>query len=379
MGEIMGIVMDTKPDSSLGELTRTRNLPAVQFGGRYRLIDFPLSNMVLSDVKNVGVVIHSKYSTLLDHVGAGMAWGLDRKTEGLKILPTASPGLYNSDMRFDLKDLSVNAEALKKARQNYVLLTGTALLYRLDYRKMLAAHISKGADFTVLYKDEEYDEEYARNPERVQHLEFFGLGSDGRVLSTTLKPKAGRNFLSLETIIVSKDLLQDCMNLAMASGGQKDLGDIVSENIRSLRVYGFPFTGYVAKVNSIINYYESNMAIKNEEVRSSLFYENGPVYTRSIDRPPSKYFGSADASDSLISSGCAIHGKVEGSVLSRNCYVGEGSTVKNCVLLRRCRIEGNVHIENAILDSEVVLSSGITLRIDSSGGRPLVVGKESRL
>lgn len=379
MNEIIGIIMDTKPDSSLGELSRTRNLPAVQFGGRYRLIDFPLSNMVLSGIKHVGIVIYSKYSTLLEHLGAGMSWGLDRKTEGLKILPTASPALYNSELRFDLKDLSVNADFLRKAKQEYVLLTGSAILHRMDYRRMLDAHIEKDADFTMLYKQEQYDEGTISNPERMQYLEFIGLGPNGRVVSTGNKPRAGSNNLWLETVLVSKDMLIDCMNLAIASGGQKDLFDIINDNIRTLRVFGINHDGYIAKINSLPNYYDSNMDLKKEEARNALFYDNGPVYTRSVDRPPTKYFETADVRDSLISTGCFIHGKVEGSVLSRNTYVGEGSVVKNCVLLRRCRIEGNVHIENAILDSEVVISSGITLKIDSSGGKPLVIGKESRL
>lgn len=379
MNDILGIIMDTKPDLSLGELTRTRNLPSVQFGGRYRLIDFPLSNMVLSGIKHVGVVIYNKYSTLLEHLGSGMAWGLDRKTDGLKILPTASPALYNSEMRFDLKDLSMNLDMIKKARQNYVLLTGCGLLYRIDYKQLLDAQVDKGADITILYKDEECDERYISNPERYQYLEYMNIGRDGRLLGTGLKPKVGDNHLSMETVILKKDLLIDCINLAMASGGQKDLCDIVTENIRSLRVYGHPFKGYAAKVNTILNYYDSNMELKEDWVRNALFYENGPVFTRSIDRPPTKYYDTAVVKDSIISSGCHLHGNVEGSILSRNTFIGEGSVVKNCVLLRRCRIEGNVHIENSILDSEVIISSGITLKIDSSGGRPLVVGKESRL
>ncbi len=379
MNDILGIIMDTKPDSSLGELTRTRNLPSVQFGGRYRLIDFPLSNMVLSGIRHVGVVIYNKYSTLLEHLGSGMAWGLDRKTDGLKILPTASPSLYNSELRFDLKDLHQNMDMLKKASQEYVLLTGVGILYRLDYRKLLEAHVARGADMTVLYKEEDCEEAFASNPERQQYLEYMSIGRDGRLLGTGLKPKSGLNSLSMETVILSKDLLIDCINLGMASGGQKDLCDIVTENIRSLRVYTYKFEGYAAKVNTLQNYYESNMALKEEHVREDLFYTNGPVFTRSIDRPPTKYYDSAAVRDSIISSGCHLHGKVEGSVLSRNTFIGEGSVVRNCILLRRCRIEGNVHIENAILDSEVVISSGITLKIDSAGGRPLVIGKESRL
>lgn len=379
MNDILGIIMDTKPDSSLGELTRTRNLPSVQFGGRYRLIDFPLSNMVHTGIKNVGVVIYNKYSTLLEHLGSGMPWGLDRKTDGLKILPTASPALYNSEMRFDMKDLSLNLDMIKKARQNYVLLTGCGILYRMDYGELLEAHVKKGADMTILYKEVNLDETFATNPERHQYLEFMSLSRDSRLSGTGLKAKAGDNIMSLETVILGKDLLIDCINLAMASGGQKDLCDIVTENIRSLRVYGYRFDGYCAKVNTVLNYYDSNMELKNDAVRNALFYENGPVYTRSVDRPPTKYFATAVVKDSIISSGCNLHGNVEGSILSRNTYIGEGSVVRNCILMRRCRIEGNVHIENSILDSEVVISSGITLKIDSSGGRPLVIGKESRL
>jgi len=379
LNEIMGMMMDTKPDVSLGELARTRNLPAVQFGGRYRLIDFPLSNMVLSGIKHVGVVIYSKYSTLLEHLGAGMPWGLDRKTDGLKLLPTASPGLYNSEMGFDLKDLSVNADMLKKARQQYILLSGSGLLYRFDYRRMLESHLGRGADFTVLYKQEDYEDEYLADPDRTQYLSYLSVGPDGRISSVVARPRSGRNNLFLEAVLVSKDLLIECMNLAMASGGSKDLMDIIGDNIRSLRVFGYKFEGYVAKLNSIVNYFDCNMDLKSESVRDALFYEDGPVFTRSIDRPPTKYYATAEVKDSLVSTGCFIHGRVEGSVLSRNVYVGKDSFVKNCILLRRCRIEGNVHIENAILDSEVVISSGITLKIDSSGGRPIVVGKESRL
>ena len=149
----MGIITTTKSEDILKELTQHRCMSSVPFGGRYRMIDFTLSNMVNSGIHNIGVITSHKYRSLMDHLGAGKEWGLDRKSEGLMILPSASPSIFKKNIRFDLKDLYENYEYLEKSRQKYLLLTGNNMICNINYKDALQFHLKNNAQVTVFYKE----------------------------------------------------------------------------------------------------------------------------------------------------------------------------------------------------------------------------------
>jgi len=369
MHSLMGIITNTKSAEILKELTLHRCMPAVPFGGRYRLIDFPLSNMVNSGVRNVGVVINHKYRSLMDHLGSGKDWGLDRKAEGLYWLPAASPGIIQKTTRFDLGDLYHNSDYLQKCHQQHIVISGSNMVCNVNFKKALQFHKDSKCDITIFYKDE-----------KIKHrdydsLTFLELDSNGRLLEVAQSPE--RNGLSkifIEMMILDRGLLLNIIRVAKASGNW-DLIDIIKENLDELRVYGYAHIGYLGKISSVASYYQHNLDLLRQEVWRELFLNNGAVYTKDNDGPPVKYGEKAQISNALVATGCNIQGLLYNSVVFRSVTAGAGSSVKNSIIMQKCVIEQDVVLENVILDTEVTIRRGIVLIGDES--HPIVIAKNT--
>jgi len=366
---MMGIITTTKSEDILKELTQHRCMSSVPFGGRYRMIDFTLSNMVNSGIHNIGVITSHKYRSLMDHLGAGKEWGLDRKSEGLMILPSASPSIFKKNIRFDLKDLYENYEYLEKSRQKYLLLTGNNMICNINYKDALQFHLKNNAQVTVFYKEEICHEK------TINELGFWDVEADGRVTGFHLTPSVGeKNKVSLEMIIMERELLMDMIQVAHAMGNW-DLADILAANLNDLRIYAYQFKGYLAKINSVESYYKCNMELLDPDVWYELFFKNGPIYTKIKDGPPTKYADDAKTAKVLVGTGCKIMGNVENSILFRGVTIGRGASVKNSIIMQKTETEENVVLENVILDKEVRIRKGTILK----GGQdsPIVIAKKS--
>lgn len=369
MSTMMGIITNTKSEDILGELTQHRSMSAVPFGCRYRLIDFPLSNMVNSGIKNIAVVMSNKSRALLDHLNSGKEWSLDRKSEGLFLLPSASPRLFQKKTKFDLKDLWENFDFLQRSRQKYVVLSGNNVILNANYQKGLQYHKEMGADVTLHYK-----EEGAHNLSPGS-FNYFEVKENGRVTSIHSCPsKAENNKVSLETIILERSLLMEIVKLA-ADTGNWDLGDVLVDNINELKVFGYPFKGYAGKINSLASYFRHSMELLQPQVQQELFFANGPIYTKTKDGPPVKYTETAETANVLVGSGCYIEGKVENSLLFRGVAVGRGSLIRKSIIMQNCTIEENVVLENVILDKDVFVRKGTVLKGEE--GKPVVIGKRT--
>lgn len=369
MQTMMGIITNTKSEELLQEITRHRSMPAVPFGSRYRLIDFVLSNMVNSGIRNVAVITSHNYRALLDHLGSGKEWGLDRKSEGLIILPSASPSIFRKTLRFDLKDLYANFDSLEKSWQQYVVMSGNNMVCNIDYRKVLEFHRQKGAHLTVVYKEEDepvYD---------TSGFLFYEIKEDNRVSALLKHPnRTGNSNVSLEMLLLEKKFLQELIRLALASGNW-DLADLMANNLGEMKVYAYPFYGYLAKINSIDSYFKCSMSLLDPQVYQELFFSSGPIYTKTKDGPPTKYTAASRVKNTLVATGCRIDGTVENSILFRGVSVGNMALVKNSIIMQKSTIEDGVTLENVILDKEVVIRKGAVLK--GKEGHPLIIGKKS--
>ncbi len=353
------------------ELTRQRTMGSVMFGGRYRLIDFTLSNMANSGVDEVGVITKSNYQSLLDHLGSGREWDMARKNGGLHLLPPFShvtSGMY----RGRLEALYGISDFIKSSDADYVIMSDCDVATSLDYNAVYAAHVKSGADITAVYARANL------NLDSAAHSNVFGIDEDGRVNNVLINPQiSGECNVSLNTYIISKSLLMSIVMDGAANGIYSFAKSILQAKCGEYKIMGYKHEGYFSKVTSIKSYYDANMELLNTENRKLLFPENAPVYTKIRDNPPAKFAIGAKVSNSLIADGCIVEGTVENSILFRGARVGKGSVVKDSIIMQDTIIGKNCEINGVITDKIVKITD---LKIlTGSANYPIYIGKGAEI
>jgi glucose-1-phosphate adenylyltransferase len=365
MKRLMGVINLVNEPDELEELTYSRCVASVPFGSRYRLVDFALSNMVNSGIGNVAVFTQHKYRSLMDHLGSGKEWDLDRKRGGLFLLPAV---LHETTgmARGDLFQFYSHRDYFYRGREEYVVISRSHMVCNIDYNAVLDYHLEKNADVTVVYKKAD-EEEYAK-------FRRMAVKDDGLV--TVIEDQTGRlrtDNISLEMYVMSKELLLDMVESCLAQGYDHLVRDGIMKNIDRLSVYGYLHQGHTGIVNTIQSYYKHSMQLLNPKIWRELFFQKNLIYTKVKDEPPARYSENANARNSLIANGCVIEGKVENSILFRGVKIRKGAYVKNSIILQNCEIEENVIIENAILDKDVFISRGRVLTGDKQA--PFIASK----
>jgi len=364
----IGLINLNESEEFLREITRHRPVAAIPFGGRYRLIDFVLSNMVNSGIRNVGILIQNKFRSLKDHLRAGKEWDLDRKRDGLFILV---PALASSALPLGLGDLETmysNLDFISKSRQKYVILAGSSMVCNIDYRPAFNAHLERGSDITVLYKElDPGRDDFSRST-------VLDIDADGRVRGLAINPVRPESpYLSLATYILAKDMLADLVDAAVSRGASDFVRDVILSNLGRLTVHAFPYTGYLARIHSIQSYYRCSMDLLKPEVWQDLYFRSGFIYTKAKDEAPARYKEAARVANSLVASGCVIEGQVENSILFRAVRIKKGACVKNSIVMQKGDIEEDVRLENVICDKDVRITQGRSLKGEPN--YPLVIEK----
>ena len=365
----MGIINLNEGQEYLKELTQCRPLAAVPFGGRYRLIDFILSNMVNSGMQNVGILVQDKYRALMDHLRSGKEWDLARKRDGLFILPPGKCQSLGGNYRGNIDNFYENLDYIESSRQQYVLIAGSHIVCNLSYRKAFKFHQDMGTDITLLYKEHNEDEELLQ----YGIVECQGNGLITDIAINPASPLSQK--VSLEMYIMKKDLLVDLIKDCQARGGLDFVKDIIIKNIGALKIYGYAYKGYVARVDCVKSYYKHNMELLKPEKWEELFFKSGLVYTKVKDEAPVKYKESARVSNAMIANGCIIEGRVENSILFRGVTVHKGAYIKDSIVMQKCDIAENAIIENVICDKNVRITNGKWLKGETN--YPLVIEKGS--
>jgi len=369
MQNVMGIINLNNGQEFLKELTQCRPLAAVPFGGRYRLIDFILSNMVNSGMQNVGILVQDKYRALMDHLRSGKEWDLARKRDGLFILPPGKSHYVSENERGNVEMFYNNLDYIESSRQQYVLIAGSHIICNLSYRKVFKFHQDVGADITLLYKEYNGDEELMESG-------IVDCQGNGRITDIAINSSRSLSRkVSLEMYIMKKDLLVALIKDCQARGGQDFITDIVIKNLDKLKIYGYSYKGYVARIDCVTSYYKHNMELLKPEKWEELFFKSGLVYTKVKDEAPVKYKENARVSHAMIGNGCIIEGRVENSILFRGVTVHKGAYIKDSIVMQRCDIAENAVIENVICDKNVQITSGRWLKGETD--YPLVIEKGS--
>lgn len=367
MGNVLGLVFANMHDTTLGDMTKNRTMGSVMFGGRYRLIDFPLSNMVNSGISEVGVITKSNYQSLLDHLGSAREWDLARKKGGLYILPPFG-NVESTLYRGRIEALYGAMSFIKHSRAKYVILSDCDVVTNIDYKPIVAAHIESGADITAVAHTGVY------SSDDIKTSTVFNVDADKNVTSVLINPDiSGTCTTSLNVFVMSMDFLIETVNDAMARGSVSFERNILQEKCRELKIKIYEYDNYFSKLNSPESYFKSNMALLEPENARKLFVPKRSIYTKVSDNAPVKYDLDSKVSNSLIADGCIIEGEVENSVLFRGVKVGKGAKVKNCILMQGTVVGDNVELNYLITDKNVSICENHILT--SSPQYPMYVGK----
>lgn len=357
MENAFGLIYTGDASMKLRELTFSRSVAAVPFGGRYRSIDFMLSNLVNTGIYNVGIIAQRNYHSLMDHLESGKEWDLHRKRDGLFILPPFvthdNTGVYKGTVDAIRSCMGY----IRRSSQRYVVLMGSHTIYNTTFSDMIHAHIESGADITVLYnREENYD-----LSEQFDDLRLT-IDETGRVTDLAINPKEyASNLCSCDAFVMEKTLLEYLVEDAYAHARYDFTNDVLLSNVKDLNIRGFEYKGYVARLNSIKTYYRHNMALLDKAVSRELFSHEHPIYTKVKDEFPASYVDDGSAINSIVADGCVIEGRVENSILFRGVKVKKGAVVKNSIIMQAAEIGEDASLNCVILDKGVIVGSGLTL------------------
>jgi len=367
--KVLGIIFSDMHDDKMGDLTMVRTTGSVPYGGRYRLVDFALSNMVNAGIRDVGMITKSNYHSLMDHLGSGREWDLARKIGGLTILPPfarAGSGVY----RGNLDALNGIHAFLASSKAKYVLVCDCDIVANIDYKAMLAAHEEKGAGITLLCG--RYDVDPHHGEDLVLTIDPDGFLRDA-VYSTEAR---GEQDVYMNSAIFDRELLIRLVADGV-SHGKYTLGEMIQEQARTHTVLCYKQEGWFYHMHSMTEYFVANMSLLDAEVREDLFRPDRPILTKIRDEAPAKYGLSSSVKNSLVADGCIIEGTVENSIIFRGVKVGQGAVVRNSVVMQGCVINNKAELDYVILDKDVLIKDG--RRLAGYLTYPLYVPKKSHI
>lgn len=349
--KMLGILFSNMHDDALSELTLHRTMGSVPFGGRYRLVDFALSNMVNSGIKDVGIITKSNYHSLMDHLGAGREWDLARKIGGLTLLPPYSrtgTGIYHGR----LNALAGILGYIQASKSPYVALCDCDLVCNFDFKDMLKAHIDSGANITVAYTVREIEDGEKDNA-------VLAVGKNNMLRDIYWNPDVqGDQEIYMNIAIINKDLLVHRVTNAVAQNKTDFYRDVIAEEAENGRVDCYRFDGFCDRIHNMESFFQTNMELLKADVRKELFNVQRPIYTKVRDEVPAKYGLQAKVMNSLVADGCIIEGQVENSIIFRGVKVGKGTVIRNSIIMQGTTIEDGAQLDYVITDKDVLIKDG---------------------
>ncbi|MBE6468593.1 MAG: glucose-1-phosphate adenylyltransferase [Coriobacteriaceae bacterium] len=375
--ECIAMLLAGGQGSRLGALTQKIAKPAVSFGGKFRIIDFALSNCANSGIDTVGVLTQYRPYLLHSYIGSGEGWDLDARDGGVSILPPYATQDGGAWYAGTADAITQNLDYIKSYDPDYVLILSGDHLYRMDYRKMLDAHIAHGAELTVSVMPVSWEE--------ASRFGILTTDDDDRIVKFTEKPEVpDSNLASMGIYIFSTAALVEALEAdAIDQRSSHDFGnDIIPKMLEEgRRLYTYEFTGFWKDVGTIASFHETSMDLLGEHPDFDLFDKSFPVLSNITMRPPHYIGPDARVSDCLISNGCRIYGTVRHSIISTDAVVHERAVVEDSVLLPGSEVKAGAHVRRAILGENAVVEEGVKLgSVDATRdtavvGNDVVIGK----
>ena len=354
--ECVAMLLAGGQGSRLGVLTSKVAKPAVSFGGKYRIIDFVLSNCANSGINTVGVLTQYRPYLLHEYLGTGEAWNLDERDGGVAILPPFATQTGASWYAGTADAITQNLGYLESQDAEYILILSGDQLYRMDYEDMLATHKANNADLTVAVMPVPWED--------APRFGIMNCADDGRIEEFVEKPAEPKsNLASMGIYIFNADLLINTLKEDDKDpNSSHDFGgDIIPKLLAAgKRLYTYQFKAYWRDVGTVASFHEANMELLGAEPAFDLFAQDAPIMSNSSTRPPAFVGPKGSVDDSLIDNGCTILGSVEHSVISDNVFVGKDAIVKDSILFPGAIVEEGAVVINAIMAERSVVAAGAT-------------------
>lgn len=375
MKNCLGILNLSEVDAPFGILCQGRPASMLPFAGRYRVIDFMLSNMVNSGINTIGVFTGNKVRSVMDHLGSGQPWDLDRKINGLFLFtPTYDYTTVNAKVG-DIDLFYQNKSFVKNAKQDNIFMSKTYMLANVDLNAAYQDFVDSGADISIIYKKVSDPKNRFIGCDKMN----FTPSGEFESIGTNLGMDEDFN-LSLEMYFIKKHVYFDMLFDAIEKGNANYLKQAVLHSLSKYKIRTYEFKGYVACINNVRNYFDANMAILNPEISNELFFKNGHIFTKVKDEPSTHYKKNARIKNSFIANGCQIDGYVENSIIFRGVKIAKGCIVRNSIIMQKTHIDENTHLNYVILDKRTTINHGVTLIGDPSlpyiGGKKAIISKE---
>lgn len=355
-----GLIFSNVHDASIPELTKPRTMASIPFGGRYRLIDFALSNMVNSDITTVGLITHNNYQSLLDHIGTGKDWDLARRSGGIRILPP----FITSATRGDDKLYKTRLEALigvknyvENCGADHVIISDCNMICNIDFSDALDNHIANNADVTIITKLVNTQE--LKFP-LDKYIKIVDYNENGEIVDYVAYDKQqGELHINTNMMIIKRSYLLDLIDEADSRGYDSFSRDVIIKNLGKHRFFAFEYDGYFNYIDSMQKYFFCSMKMLDTQKRRLVFHvKNRPVYTKVRNSAPTRYTENAKVTNSIIADGCVIDGVVENSILFRGVRVGKGTVVKNSILMQNTYTGDDIYLNCVVTDKDVTIKDG---------------------
>ncbi len=352
---VMGIIFAN--DATMGDLTDKRTMASLPFGGRYRQVDFHLSNMAAAGIRHVGIISRHSYQSLMNHVGSGEEWGMELGEGGLEFL-TPFAMSTSASYRGKLENLYYAMDFLEYGPDNeYVVMADSAIISNLDLTAIIESHIASGKDITVVTK--------AGIANGAKQLDLaLQLDEKGEIKDMAVDYVAPEGYLaSMDLFVLPKKWLMNKVKEFCARNLFHMDRDLVlgSWQKGELSINVYQFEGVALYNESVEEYFRNSLALIDKDVRHDIFHSNHNVFTKVRDRVPTYYGEDCDIEDCIVADGCFLEGEAENCVLFRQVTLKEGAEVENCVIMNNCVIGEGSELEYVILDKDVTVRPGSKL------------------
>ena len=374
LNECLGIInLTTKQKVNMSHLTNARPIASIPIAGRYRIVDFVLSNMVNSGIRNIGVYTKAKYRSLTDHLSNGKDWDLSRKKGGLYVF---SPENTNIESRYshkpgDIHGIFSNIDYIEKSSEEYIIIAPSYMICNIDYNEAFEYHKQSKNDVTMLYKTVyNADKEFKLSATLVLNEDrVVNMGSNVGMLST--------NNVSMETYIMKREKFMEYIYECVTNGDYTYIEDFIADSLKRLQVGSYEHTGYLRCINSLESYFEMSKEFLEEDISNELLFSDRKVLTKDQGQTPTIYTKSANVENSFIATGCVIEGSIKNSIIFRKVHVKPGCVIENSIIMKGCEISRDVKLDNVIFDKFVSIAEGKELKGDKN--YPIVIQKNTSI
>lgn len=364
----IGLISATYSGNGFRGLTKDRTLASLPFCGRYRLIDFALSNLVNSGINTVGVITPYNSGSLIDHIGTGKPWALDRKNGGLFLMPGSVYGIQTGESRFLMRDMIENKRFLERDDADYVIVTGSSDVYNMSFEPLIKKHHESGKPVTAVYMKVPRGEKY--------NGYFFDLDDEGKVTSIKSKASGWANYF-MECFIIDREFMLNFLGWFKALE-YMDMFQLMKKNIENVDIGTYEFKGYLGKVGNTQEYLKVSQDMCIHEIRNEVFNnKERMIYTKTQDEAPAFFTPTSDVRNSIISTGCQVEGTVENSIIFRNVNIGKGAVVRNSIIMMHVNIGEGAMLDNVVADKYVQISDRV--KIEGDEDEPVIIYKDMKI